>query len=556
MTERTCSCPDLHDTIALSMPLLLSSFDWFFQWMQAPTWKLVFLLFVNGLWIPFFYIFLQEVWEAFQFWTADFYSAQHRKFIFLAIDVPGLTEATPASMEAIFNQLAGAHGSTNKYESIWLGEFQEWFSFEIVSIDGYVQYLIRTHVLFRDLVEAAIYAQYPDAEISEVKDYTTTVPSVYPDKEWKFFGTEYIAARPDAYPIKTYVEFEDKVRGEYVDPMAGLLEIMGKIGKGEQIWYQVLFKPIVGSDWIPEAEKELNKLIDREDPETKRTGLSRILDIPHFLTNVVDSFAGTGFISPADDSDKGSENDIARSPMFSLTPGQRTLLEDMERKTGKLAYKCLIRIAYYGKRNIYNKARGVGPVIGALKQFNDDSRNWFKVGKKTWIKTQYFFKRAREYQRMNNFYKSYSGRSLTAAEATKGYVLTSEELATIYHFPVANVKAPLVKRTGARKSEPPTTLPTGDIGGGKTVRISVGPEPPGFASAQVDVEEKKANKPSALEKMSASAGIEVPKQSEPEAIPIDKDVKIIQIPDAPPEPRSKLQDMVGDEDAPSNLPTG
>lgn len=472
------------------MPISFTSIDWIFNWVQQPTWKLVGLFFLNGLWIVFFWWFIKEVYEAFQFWTGGMWSDLNRKFIYLAIDVPSDTEQTPAAMEAIFNQFAGAHGTQTMYEAVIGGEFQDWFSFEIVSLEGYVQYIIRCPEAWRDLVEAGIYAQYPDAEISEVSDYTQDVPSEWPDEEWDFFGTGYKLDRPNAYPIKTYNEFEDKLRGELVDPMAALLEIMSKIGKGEQIWYQILAKPIVEPDWVPEAQDEINKIIDRPVAEKKVGGLlGFLLDIPHALVKTVDNVAGTDLTVSSTGGDETDE--LTKSPMFKLTPGERTVLEDMERKTGKLAYKCRIRIAYFAKRSVYSKARGLGPVVGAIKQFNDASKNWLKVEKKSWTKANYWFKKARVYQRQNSFHKAYVGRSTYAGDAPSQFVLNSEELATIYHFPMMSVKAPLVKRTGAKKSEPPSTLPTGEIGG-----ISVPlPEPGDLPPPEIRVPEEQAPEP-------------------------------------------------------------
>lgn len=504
-------------------------------WVQEPTWKLVALMFFNGFWIVVVWWLLQEVWETFQFWTAGMWSQKNRKHIFLAIDVPSDTEQTPAAMEAIFNQLAGAHGSSTWWDSRWKGEFLDWFSFEIVSLDGYVQYIIRCPEVQRDLVEAAIYAQYPDAEISEVADYVDDVPTTWPQEDWDFFGTGYILRKPDAYPIKTYNEFEDSIRGELVDPMSAMLEIMSKIGKGEQIWYQVVAKPIVDSDWLPQAQDEIDKLTDRYKAPERGGIIGFLLKIPHMITSLIDSFADTQFVQSGGGDDGG--NELAKSPMFSLTPGERSVLEDMERKTGKLAYKCYIRIAYVGKRANYSKARGVGPVVGAMKQFTDPSKNSFHITKHSWTKANYWFKKPRVYQRMQSFYDAYASRSLFAGDQPGGFVLNSEELATIYHFPMMSVKAPMVKRTGAKKSEPPSSLPIGEIGG-MSIDLNRGaslanasssaPEPPS-TSSMPEPPSSAPEPPSVQSKIENDA----PKQGVQGVSTVvnEDDVKMISIPD-------------------------
>jgi hypothetical protein len=167
-------------TIYLSMPLSVTNLIWLFDWVQGPTWRFAALLFLNVLWMPFAWWLIKDLWESWNFWVVGLAREADMSVIFLAVDVPKDTELTPLSMEAVFNQLEGAHGSSNWWEEHWGGDWQAWFSFEIVSIEGYVQYVIRTEEALRDLVEASIYAQYPDAEITQIKDYTSTVPATWP----------------------------------------------------------------------------------------------------------------------------------------------------------------------------------------------------------------------------------------------------------------------------------------------------------------------------------------------------------------------------------------
>jgi hypothetical protein len=148
--------------------------------------------------------------------------AAAKQWMLLAIDVPRLTEQTPRAVENIFAHWAGAH-SPNSWKEKWIdGRTQDTITVEIISIEGHVQFLVRTTRNLRDLIEASIYAQYPDAEIVEVEDYTKKVPHHYPDKEWDMFGTEMIPPKHglDLYPLRTYPEFEDRISGELKDPLA------------------------------------------------------------------------------------------------------------------------------------------------------------------------------------------------------------------------------------------------------------------------------------------------------------------------------------------------
>lgn len=513
------------DTIVTRMPLSLTSLAWVFDWAQSPTWRLMFLLILNIIWVPMLWWLFQEIWEAWLNYVAGGWASK-RKYVYLAVDVPKDTEQTPSGMEAIFNQLAGAHGTMTEWEKFWEGVFQESFSCEIVSIDGYVQYIIRAPKDQRDLVEAAIYAQYPDAEISEVRDYATDVPMNWPNEDWDFFATEYLLAKPDAYPIRTYREFEDKVRGELIDPMSAMLEIMSKIGKGEQIWYQVIVKPIVDPDWVPAAQAEIDRVVEKEGTGGEKAGILRgIANLPVRLIQAI-----TDAVFPDTVGEGFEVRGGPRTNVMSLTPGERTNVEEMERKITKLAYKCRIRIVYLAKKNVFNKARGVGPVVGAIKQFNDGTKNYLKVGKKSWTKANYAFKKARVYGRQNSFIRAYAGRDMGAGEAVGGFVLNSEELATIYHFPMASVKAPMVKRTASRKSEPPPTLPIADDI--TMITVADKPEPPAAESETAPY----APEPSSPAPSSAAAPApapSVPPEPTGKVLPVvsDSDIIFVEIPD-------------------------
>ena len=102
-------------------------------------------------WLPFSIAFL---WAAGYLWLKSrwikFYKQQ--KFILLAIDIPRDNSQTPKAVENVFSYLAGAHGSISFIEKWWEGRYQLSMCLEIVSIDGYIQFLIHTPEQFRNLV--------------------------------------------------------------------------------------------------------------------------------------------------------------------------------------------------------------------------------------------------------------------------------------------------------------------------------------------------------------------------------------------------------------------
>src|SRR3989338_2972118 len=65
-------------------------------------------------------------------------------WVLLAVDIPPLFIQTPKAVEQIFAHLSGAAMHINVRDKYWIGKRQKWFSFEIVSIEGYIQFIIRT----------------------------------------------------------------------------------------------------------------------------------------------------------------------------------------------------------------------------------------------------------------------------------------------------------------------------------------------------------------------------------------------------------------------------
>lgn len=413
------------------------------------------LLIKEGGWIIFVFISVVGFAQMWFLWRREKYRVS-RKHCLLAIDIPKNNEQGPKAVENFFTQLAGAHGRHTLVEKYLLGKVQDGFSLEIASFGGNVQFLIRTVDRFRDLVEASIYAQYPDAEITEVEDYVYNVPRVFPNDTHKLWGAEFILSNEDyCYPIKTYMDFEHQLSQEFKDPMAAFLGVMSKLQPQEQVWFQIVLTPIDHNTWRKPCETLVKKLAGRKE-ERKPGFVPGLIEEPARLAREsVDQITGAKKIEDAKTKKPEGE---AYSIMFRLSPGEIEILKAIQRKTSKIAFDVKIRLVYIATNDEFMVSRVVHPLVGALKQFTALDLNSFKPDlKRTATRANYFFVNSRKKWKTKKILYNYRLRS--DYKGRKPCKLNIEELATIYHFPTTFVKAPLVQQTVSKKFEPPMQTP-------------------------------------------------------------------------------------------------
>lgn len=401
-------------------------------------------LFINGGWVV---LLISLVWA---FYFVYLYHkkkqyVENTKFTLFAIDVPKDNEQSIKAVEELFNTLHGTkHGRTmwNKYTK---GHIQLWFSFEIVSIEGYIQFLIRTPSKFSEVVKSAVYAHYPDADITEVEDYMSLIPmnADAEDSKYSGWGMEYYFLKPHHLPLKTYPNFEHVLSQIYVDPLASLLEIMSKIGPGEFLGLMIMARPI-NADNI------------------EKSGKKKIADIMGKISDSKDNLSDkmiNGFLKGMNSVSEGIYQlwgDIEENPemapmMKMLTPGERTTIGAIENKIGKLNFEVRIKSCYITPKEKFDVSKGIYGIQGAFKQFND--LNALKAEK---TKAEYFFVKTRRRYLVKRFLKRYTERNFFE----KKYItLSSEEMASLYHFPQIYVRAPLIKKAETKTVEPPTNLP-------------------------------------------------------------------------------------------------
>lgn len=380
------------------------------------------------------------------------------KWILLEIKIPKEVQKSPKAMEQVFSGLHGTESHKNFVEKWFKGELLDWFSLEIIGKGGQIHFLIRTLEKYRNLVEAQIYAQYPDAEISEVEDYIVNLPSKVPSDDYDIWGTELILTKKDAYPIRTYPYFfEEAKEEERVDPLASLFETLSSLSPDEHIWIQFLVSP-ADDKWKKDGERLVEKLIGKKvKPSEKGLILEEVHGWMEAFREALNEFF-FGSAKPSPGSKPVSERTLENLMLY-LTPGQREVVGAIESNIAKLGFNTLIRFIYWAKSDIFSSANKAA-VIGVFKQFNTQNLNGFEPNKKISPKIDYFFKKRREFYRkvrvLNNYKKRYFPHRRFSG---RGFVFNTEELATIYHIPGKIVEAPTMPRIEAKKGGPPSGLP-------------------------------------------------------------------------------------------------
>ena len=418
---------------------------------HAVEFAFSFALFFAPLWLPFLLISgACALWLILR--QSEFLAAQD--YILLEIKLPRNLVKTPLAMEAFLSALHLSGGESNWY-LLWIkGSTRPFWSLEIASFEGQVHFYIRARAMFRRLIESQLYAQYPGVQLVEAVDYTRTI-SGRPEDWDGIWGCDFkhtATEKVDALPIKTYVEYGlDKVQKEpeQTDPLANLIEFMGSIGKGEYLWLQFVFRFHKGEKY--------HKSIKGEDGKQRAYTWKDQAD--ELIKKIREKTRDTYFDPVTGETRPGFPNP---------TKGQIEKIAAIERNVSKLGFDVGIRSIYFvkGKFNVGT----VLHMIALFKPFNTEGWNGINSAS-TWMKTfddypwefgiaklknKYRRLMVEAYRRRQFFYEPFS----FGLPKDDIMVMSTEELATLFHIPSSTVAAPGLERIQSATGEAPVNLPT------------------------------------------------------------------------------------------------
>lgn len=382
------------------------------------------------------------------------------EWVLLEVEIPREVDRPLLGMELFFTNALYHMSSKGVWETFVQGAVHFWFSLEIVSIDGKVRFFIRTPSRLKKLVETQLYAQYPQVRVTEAEDYTLNIPRYDHHGDWNLWGCEFKLSDNDFLPLQTYVHYGlDKAGDEEkfkVDPLTSTIEFLGALDRGEQVWIQMIVRP---------SEK---KFVDHHGHKINFYDACM-----QFLTDTLAPFKR---IQKNDNAENSFAFD-ARTPEY-----LKDMVTRVKEKMAKVPFDTGIRLVVLGDKRListeqFNMTRRSSRLL--FHQYSNVDSNRLERFNSTQFDTTFSDPTGASLRRLKarmlTYYKlrtmyypplflsfqwPWPISLFTPSNPPSYFVLNTEELATIFHFPGMVSETPSFNRLETRTAKPPTNLPT------------------------------------------------------------------------------------------------
>lgn len=405
---------------------------------------------LSPLWLPI--ILLAYLWISWIHYVRHIYWFGIDN-VLLEIQLPPEVEKSPLGIELFLSSIFHTGSETTFLNRIWQGRFRNTWSLEIASIEGKIGFYVHCRRIWRNAVEGRIYGQYPEAKIVEVEDYVSKIP--YNNEQYDMWSGEYgKTGKAWVAPIKVYEEFgltedldEPKSR---TDPITNLLEVFSTMGKDEYVWLQIIMRAHAKEDWFG--------MYKFGDAMTKNAH-TRIHDIVAGAAKRAKEIAAHELGLK----EEAQQAQVAGRGMTMLTEEEKEEIKLIERNMGKFVYECGIRVVYIAKKEKFKGITGAF-LFRAFDAYRGPFSRIAGILGRGMIGFDYPWEDPLGFRRnriKNLFYFHSKHRAFFYVPYDqKPEFMSTEELATIWHFPNTGVDTPGLNRVAAKVSEAPSNLPT------------------------------------------------------------------------------------------------
>ena len=293
---------------------------------------------------------------------------------------------------------------------------QRYFSFDIITLDGFVKYYAVVPAVLEETIKQAIVSSYPTARLEEADEEIIFRDGTTADM---ISGGEFELKKEAAYPIATYEDSK-------WDAQTAILNAFAKAKAGEGMAVQILFRP-ADPKWTKKSEQIANDIKEGK----KWSGSNLPMRILHLFIDVIKAPFEVPDEHKYDEADK------------SLSQPKQEEIAAIENKAKFPGFEVLIRVIASTTTKQRSEAL-VGGVVASFSQFDSPAFNGFKynINKKSdQLASDYIF---------HNF-----------PMRNKGCILNTVELASIFHLPSqSSIPSSGVERQQTKQVDGPAKLST------------------------------------------------------------------------------------------------
>jgi hypothetical protein len=295
---------------------------------------------------------------------------------------------------------------------------------EIVAVDKEIYFYIAAPYVLAPIIEKTVTTHYPDARIEEVEEHNIFSK----DREMAgVLAAEVYTRKNHHYPLRTYTEMEN-------EPIEAITNALSMLEADEGAAIQFLIRPA-----DPAKMKAVNSTAQKVMKGPDKNGSNFLADF-------------------AKDVAKPGSSTEQRSPeAYRATPEEEELSKNISRKSSKYGFDTRINIVI-AARDDHRASLILDQIQSAFVQFGSPTMNGLKFKKagnerkKEAIITNFIFR----------FFTDtvFGGDKFFADKSGHNPVLSTEELATLYHFPNALIQTPGINWLSTKASVAPVNLPT------------------------------------------------------------------------------------------------
>ena len=326
-----------------------------------------------------------------------------------------------ATGETIFSSIGGLRAQRGFMA--WLYGRDDNFSFEIVANKGKISFYISTPKNKSLYIEQQIHAYYPEASIEVVDDYNAFNP------QGSVLGGYLKARRSFIFPFLDYTDMNS-------DPMNSLINVMSKLENDESIAIQYVIRS-AKKDWHSKIKKSVLEAYKTKDvTKMFKISSSSFHNFVNFF--VYDIMLGFFDMGRADDKNTPKDPNVSNKE---LTEKEREMLKKMEEKNSKSGLDVNLRIVVSSKDRERAKI-SFDNITSAYSEYSYyEYGNSFKP----------VIKKGQSSIIENFIYRRFI--------ANQSFLLNTQELASMYHFPLSKTETPNIDWLTSRTAPAPNNIP-------------------------------------------------------------------------------------------------